>query len=213
MLYVLLLAPYMQYIPMTALSALLIHTAYRMSHYKQFLRVIRIAPRSDVVVLLVCFSLTIFVDMVAGVGVGVVCAAFLIIQRLSDLTSYDVEQASEQNESRAMTLPEGVMLYRIQGPLFFGTIEKAFDQTHFMHDHIHTLILDMSGVPFADITGLVAIKSMLRSIATPTRRILILCTEPKLRAQIEQKIAGEPVEKSVEFIPSVADYIQSSMRK
>jgi len=77
MLYVLALSPVISYMPMASLSALLVLTAYNMSHYRQFYRILTIAPRQDIIVLLACFGLTVFVDMVAGVSVGVMLAALL----------------------------------------------------------------------------------------------------------------------------------------
>lgn len=77
MLYVLFFSAYINYIPMTALAAILIYTAYRMSHHKQFFNMIKKAPQADVIVLLVCFLLTVFIDMVVGIGVGMICAMLL----------------------------------------------------------------------------------------------------------------------------------------
>lgn len=199
MVYVLLLAPYIGYVPMAALAALLIHTAYRMSHYKQFIRTLQIAPRSDIIVLLVCFTLTVFIDMVAGVGVGMVCAAFLLINRVTELTKIEVEGGDLSFANASEKLPMGTMLYRIRGPLFFGTIEKAFDRYQFTHDFVKRLILDIRDVPFIDMTGLVAVKSMLSSIAHEGRQVHIICNVPEVRNKIQQKIAPHKVAQYVHF--------------
>lgn len=206
MVYVLLLAPYISYIPMPVLAALLINTAYRMSHYKQFIRTIQIAPRNDVVVLLLCFFLTVFIDMVAGVGVGMICAAFLLINRITDLTEVKIE-SGKLGFSRK--LPPGVLVYRIRGPLFFGTIEKAFDRYNFIHDHIKNFIVDISDVPFVDMTGLVAIKSMLTSIANEERAVHIVCKTPAITRKIRQKISDHNVKKYVHFHQKLENAISS----
>lgn len=200
--YVLLLAPYISYVPMAALAALLIHTAYRMSHYRQFIRVLQIAPRSDVIVLLACFTLTVFIDMVAGVGVGMVCAAFLLINRITELTQIEVEGNGAETDA-ARVLPKGALLYRIRGPLFFGTIEKAFDRYRFTHDYINRFILDIRDVPFIDMTGLVAMKSMLASLAHEQRQVFILCDTPEVQEKIEKKISGHHVRPHVHFYPNL----------
>ncbi len=200
LIYVLMLAPYINYVPMASLSALLIYTAYRMSHYKQFIRTLTIAPKSDVIVLLVCFTLTVFIDMVAGVGVGMICAAFLLINRITDLTRIEVEGSTGGSASpEARNLPEGTMLYRISGPLFFGTIEKAFDHYQFTHDYIRHFILDIRDVPFIDMTGLVAIKSMLSSLAREERQIHIVCNTPDVQDKIRKKISGHKIEAHIHF--------------
>lgn len=203
MLYVLLLAPYIRYVPMAALAALLIYTAYRMSHVHQFVRTIRVAPRGDVAVLLVCFTLTVFIDMVAGVGVGMVCAAFLLIHHVAELT--DVE--TEIQEEEAANFPEGTVVYRIRGPLFFGTVEKLFDQYQFTHDFTRRLVLDMRDVPFIDMTGLVAIRSMLESIAHEERQVCIVCNNEKVRGSIARKIKGLEVEKSIRFYERIEQFV------
>lgn len=199
MLYMLLLVPYISYIPMTALAALLIHTAYRMSHYKQFVRTIQIAPRSDVIVLLVCFILTVFIDMVAGVGVGMICAAFLLINRVTELTKIEIEGNGNGLSTASQKLPKGTMLYRIHGPLFFGTIEKAFDRYQFTHDFINRLILDIRDVPFIDMSGLVAMKSLLTSIAHEDRQVHVICNMPEVLDKIQKKIDNHDVRNHVHF--------------
>jgi SulP family sulfate permease len=198
LIYVLLLAPAINYLPMAALSALLIHAGYRMSHARQFVRTILIAPRSDTVVLLVCFTLTVFVDMVMGVSVGIICAAFLLMRRVADLTQVELE-TSEEPLANKTPLPPGALVYRISGPLFFGTIEKAFDRYEFTHDYITDFILDISSVPFIDMTGLVALQSMFKSIANEKRTIHVICRTPAVLEKIQQKIKGEQVREYVQF--------------
>jgi SulP family sulfate permease len=205
MLYVLVLAPYISYVPMASLAALLIYTAYRMSHYRQFIRTIEIAPRSDVVVLMVCFTLTVFIDMVMGVGVGMICAAFLLIKRVTEMTNIEVEMEGEASPAINKKLPKGTMLYRIRGPLFFGTIEKAFDRYRFTHDFIRCFILDIRDVPFIDMTGLVAMKSMLISVASDEREVRIICNTPEVKDKLTRKIKGHAVEKYVKFYGAVEE--------
>lgn len=204
MIYVMLLAPYISYIPMPALAALLIHTAYRMSHYKQFIRTVQIAPRSDTVVLLTCFLLTVFIDMVAGVGVGLICAAFLLIRRLTDLTSSELLEKNG-NGRHAKKLPDGTLLYRIRGPLFFGTIEKAFDRYQFTHDMVDTFIVDITDVPFIDMTGLVAMKSMFISIAHEKRTVKVICNTPDVQQKLERKISDHHINRYVTFYPTLEE--------
>lgn len=198
LLYVLALAPLISYIPMAALAALLILTAYNMSHYRQFLRILKIAHRGDVIVLLTCFGLTVFVDMVAGVTVGVMLAALLFVQRIAGITEVEVE---ESGDGDAAKLPPNVMVYHIYGPLFFATVERTLDRTAFLRRRIDTVILDMQHVPLIDMTGLVAIRNLLTSDALSGKRI-IFCARPEVLSKIMQKLAHEPQLK-VETAPSV----------
>jgi SulP family sulfate permease len=203
MLYVLFFARFINLIPMAALAALLLNTAYRMSHIEQFARTIKIAPLSDTLVLLTCFSLTVFVDMVAGVTAGIVLASFLFMKRISELTQINLGAVPESTDGAPLPpLPDDVMVYRIDGPLFFGTVEKAYDSYTFAHDHIRTLIIDMRNVPLIDMTGLVAMKSMLAAIAREGRQV-ILCGRHDITGPILHKISGHPAHKYVKAVTTM----------
>ncbi|MBX7146824.1 MAG: STAS domain-containing protein [Alphaproteobacteria bacterium] len=187
--YVMLFAPIMSYIPMASLAALLLVVAYHMSHYKQFVRTIKIAPLSDTIVLLTCFSLTVFTDMVIGITAGVILSCFLFIQHIARLTQSQISHGAINHHphSKHFNLPNDVMIYHINGSIFFGTIEKAFDRTGFIQDHISTLIIDMQNVPFIDMSGLVAMKTMILDFQRKDRKI-ILCGHSHIIGKILQKL-------------------------
>lgn len=187
MLYVLALAPWISYIPMAALAALLLLTAYNMSHYRQFYRIVTIAPRHDVIVLLACFGLTVFVDMVAGVSVGIMLAALLFIQRIAAITE---AHADTPEEASSAGIPPNVLVYHISGPLFFATVERTLDRTAFLRHRIDTLVFDMKHVPLIDISGLVALKNLLLSDALKGKDI-VLCARPEILCKIMHKLEGE----------------------
>lgn len=189
LLYVVLFAPYMSYIPMASLAALLVIVAYRMSHWQQFIRTIQIAPRSDTIVLLACFGFTVLIDMVAGVTVGVVLACFLLVKRISGLTKSEVSHNStgHHHNIKNLKLPDDVMIYHINGSLFFGTVENVFSRTSFILGNIKTLIIDMEKVPFIDMTGLVAMKSLMLDMQAQKRKI-ILCGSKEITDKILHKM-------------------------
>lgn len=151
------LAPWVAYLPMAALAALLIVVARNMSEARHFVRLTRIAPRHDVLVMLTCFFLTVVFDMVVAVTVGVVLAALLFMRRMSVLTRAELETASDL----AIDVPAGVRVYEIAGPLFFGAAKSAMEALHIVGDDVHTYIIDMQNVPTMDATGLVALESVL----------------------------------------------------
>jgi SulP family sulfate permease len=207
MFYVLLLAPLIGYIPMSSLAALLLVTAYRMSHIRQFVRTIRIAPASDTVVLFTCFGLTVFVDMVAGVSVGIVLASLLFMKRMSELTEFTLEGPSRENKGD-FALPDNVMIYHIDGPLFFGTVEKAFERYRFVHDHVDRLIIDMERVPLIDMTGLVAMKSMLSGIAREGRQVY-LCGRWEITNRILHKLSGQSIRSQVKTAATLSEALEA----
>src|SRR6202034_3089004 len=110
-------------VPMASLGALLLLVAWNMSELRHFRHILKVAPRSDVLVLLTCYGLTVAFDMVVAVSVGVVLAALMFMKRMSEMTSGRVMAAPSADENRK--LPKGVTLYEIAGPLFFGAAQKA----------------------------------------------------------------------------------------
>lgn len=153
------LAPLVAYLPMAALAALLLVVARNMSEARHFARMLRTAPRSDVLVLLSCFSLTLLFDMVIAVGVGVTMAALLFMRRMAEMTGMHLDA----DTARAFDLPAHVQIYEIAGPLFFGAAQRALSALAPGAD-TRVVILDMSRVPVIDATGLVALESAMRSL-------------------------------------------------
>jgi sulfate permease, SulP family len=207
LLYVMTLAEYISYIPMAALAALLISVAWRMSHAWQFVRIIRIAPRSDTVVLVTCFLLTVLIDMVAGVTVGMVMAALLFMKRIADFTNLHVSTHDTPDRAHGR-LPKGVMVYRIEGPLFFGSINKTLEGADYIAPDVKKLILDLSQVPLIDVTGMMGIKTFLMSAAQDEREIFI-CGARAVTDRISQKIAGLPLARRVQILPTVQDALNA----
>ncbi len=156
---VLAIAPLLAHVPMSALAAVLLVVAWKMSDIGHFLRSLRIAPKSDTLVLLTCFSLTVAFDMVISVTVGVVLAALLFMRRMAELTGAEVY--GQGVPSPHGPLPEGVMLYRIAGPLFFGAAQKAMRALDRAPGQVRVAILDVTDVPSIDHTGLVSLESAL----------------------------------------------------
>lgn len=157
------LAPVLGYMPMASLAALLLLTAWNMSELRHFRHVLKVAPRSDIAVLLVCFGLTVVFDMVVAVGVGVVLAAFLFMGRMASFTESEIVEGHHPVLDEE--LPPGVVVYAVAGPLFFGAAEKAMSALHRIGDRARAVIIDLTDVPVMDVTGLVALESTLARLA------------------------------------------------
>jgi SulP family sulfate permease len=151
------LAPLLGYLPMASLAALLMVVAWRMSEVGHFIRIIRVAARSDTIVLLTCFTLTVVFDMVVSVTVGVVLAALMFMRRMAELAHVRLMQG--HHPQLVAELPADVRLYEIAGPLFFGAAEKAAGQMAQSSSGARAVILYLGGVPMIDMTGLVALES------------------------------------------------------
>jgi SulP family sulfate permease len=181
---VLLLAPLLAHVPMAALAAVLLMVAWKMSDARHFVHVLRIAPKSDVLVLLACFGLTVLIDMVVAVTVGVVLAALLFMRRMAELTGAEVYGGSDPAPHGP--LPEGVLLYRIQGPLFFGAAQKAMRALDRTPVHVRAVILDVSAVPTIDVTGLVSLESAIEHLRRQHTAVLLAGLNPQPAHALEK---------------------------
>jgi len=156
---VLLFAELLAYVPMAALAAFLMVVAWNMSEARHFAHIVKVAPKSDVLVLLTCFGLTVVFDMVIAVGVGLVLASMLFIRRMSELTGTLALDGESQQRHRQ--LPAHIAAYDINGPLFFGAAETAMSVLQKVRSDIEAVVIDMEDVPMIDMTGLVALESLL----------------------------------------------------
>jgi sulfate permease, SulP family len=159
---VLLLAPVLNYLPMASLAALLLIVAWNMSEVKHFAHALRVAPRSDVVVLLTCFGLTVIFDMVVSVTVGVLLAALLFMRRMAEVSG---SRLVDQHPIAQGGLPRDVLVYEVSGPLFFGAAQRAMSAFHrTAMSGVSVLVMDLSSVPAIDATGLVSLESALERL-------------------------------------------------
>jgi len=133
------LAPLVGYLPMAAMAALLLIVAKNMSEARHFVRLLRTASRSDVMVLLTCFGLTVLFDMVIAVSVGVMLAALLFMRRMAYMTKVSEGSADISH----LEVPKGVQVYEIAGPLFFGAAQTAMETLAVIHRESRVVVLQM----------------------------------------------------------------------
>ena len=185
---ILLLAPLASAIPLCCLSAILFVVAWNMSEFPHVVRLVRGAPKVDVGILLLTFFLTVFVDLVVAVNVGVILAALFFMRRMAD--SVNIEQ---QNDVPANSDPaglpvvpatNGVVVYSMDGPVFFGAAEKLERTLEHIQRPATTLILRMSNVPFVDATGIFAIEEIITDFKRHGATVLLV----ELRANVRYKL-------------------------
>jgi MFS superfamily sulfate permease-like transporter len=181
--------------------------ARNMSESRHFIRLTRIAPRHDVLVMLTCFVLTVAFDMVIAVSVGVVLAALLFMRRMSVLTNVQLETAS----SLDVDVPVGVRVYELAGPLFFGAAKSAMEVLHQVgDDQDHTYILDMQHVPTMDATGLVALESVLDRLRRSKIKVIFSGLAADVSAMLERAgIKREP--GTIAYAPDVETAISMAI--
>ncbi len=178
----LVLAPLVAFIPMASLAALLLLVAWNMAEVPSVLGVVRIAPRSDVFVLVTCFLLTVFVDMVSAISVGFVLAAILFMRRMAEITNSTLTLDNTE-EKRRLALPDGVVFYEVNGPLFFGAARRAMEALHASHtDAFRVLILHLGKVPVIDLTGFTALESAITALVKRNKIVIIAGPLPHPRS-------------------------------
>lgn len=203
------------YVPMAAMAALLLIVAWNMSDVPHFIRMLRISPRNDIIVLLTCFGLTVLFDMVISVSVGVVLAALLFMQRMTEITGATVREPASRS-AQGEPAHSGVMHYVIAGPLFFGAAKKALGALNIKRQGVHTVIIDLQDVPTIDATGMVALESTTEKLNDMGVRVILANLRPEPHAFVER--AGivtkdgmvsigdeselEPVIPSIEELPA-----------
>jgi sulfate permease, SulP family len=177
LLIVLLFARHAVYIPVAAMSAVLVMVAFRMGEWHE-LRRLHLMPRSDAVVLVSTFALTVIFDLVIAVEVGMVLAAILFIHRVSEttevslVTDEDVLESPEQI-AQGKPIPKGVLVYRIFGPFLFGAAEKMEDAMQRIDKLPRVLILRLHLVSAMDATALNALESIVERMHS-NRGVVIL---------------------------------------
>ena len=161
----LLLAPLAAHIPLAALAAILFVVAWNMSEAKHFIKIVRQAPSADVTILLITFFLTVFADLVVAVNIGVILAMLHFVRRMA--TSVEVKQATEQELTHEFAhsgyhqLPDDVLVFTVEGPLFFGAMENFERAIASSHSDPKHLIIRLKWVPFIDITGLQTLEEVI----------------------------------------------------
>lgn len=183
------LGPMVGWIPMASLAGLLLVVAWNMSERHNFGGLLRVAPRSDVAVLLTCFLLTIVFDMTVAVTVGFLLAAVMFMRRMSEISEakfVPVLDATE-DEGGERHLPDGVGLYEINGPLFFGAAQKAMDRLHGAPGLPHrVLVLHLGRVPVIDATGFAALENVCRYLVHHRMQVVLAGPLPRPRAVFDR---------------------------
>jgi SulP family sulfate permease len=187
---ILLFAPLASTIPLCCLSAILFVVAWNMSELPHVFRVLRGAPKADVGILLLTFFLTVFVDLVVAVNVGVIFAALFFMRRMADSVNVEqhIEQLPDSGTPGSPAVPEnnGVLIYSIEGPFFFGAAEKLERSLEHIHRATTTLILRMGNVPFVDATGIFAIEEIITDFRRHGATVLLVEVRPNVRYKLDR---------------------------
>lgn len=163
------LMPYASLIPMPTIAAILFMVAYNMSEWREFIDLIKKSPKSDILVLVATFALTVIFDLVVAIEIGLLMAAILFMKRMAEVTDIQkwkdiVEESSEEDLNdpdniRLKKVPKHTIVYEINGPMFFGAADQ-FMNISLEDSRVKIVILRMRSVPAMDVNALHSLHSV-----------------------------------------------------
>ncbi|MDF2514396.1 MAG: sulfate permease, SulP family [Herbinix sp.] len=163
------LMPYASLIPMPTIAAILFMVAYNMSEWREFAGLMKKSPKSDILVLVATFALTVIFDLVVAIEIGILMAAILFVKRMADVTDIQkwkdtTEESGEDDLSdpeniRLKKVPKHTIVYEINGPMFFGAADQ-FMNISLEDSRVKVVILRMRSVPAMDVNALHSLHSV-----------------------------------------------------
>ncbi len=216
--FVLVAAPLLSYIPLAALAAILAFVAWNIAEFDHIRAILTGATTGDRFVLLITFLLTVLVDLTVAIEVGVVLAALLFMHRMANAVEIETEahlieeDVPDSTPRSAETIDAArnhrrSVVYRINGPFFFGATQKFSSVLDSIGDAPDVYILDLSGVPFVDSTAAAALKSFVRHAQGQGAGIVLASATPRVRHMLRDFGIGHP---DVRFSPDVSSAMASS---
>ena len=153
------LMPYAAWIPMPVIAAILFMVAYNMSEWREFVDICKTAPKSDILVLVLTFGLTVVFDLVVAIEIGLLVAAILFIKRMADVTRIRTWKTADEKVTddmgRLKSVPDGTKVYEFDGPMFFANSDVVSSIP--VDDNTKVIILRMRSVPALDVSALKAL--------------------------------------------------------
>ena len=196
------LMPLVKYIPMSCLAGILMVVAYNMSEWRSFRAILR-NPKSDIIVLLVTFVLTVIFDLTIAIEVGVLIACLLCMKRMAETTNVSVisdeidpmADTDVQGNLEHLIIPEGAKVYEINGPYFFGIGNKFEEMMGDMGGRAKVRIIRMRKVPFIDSTGVHNLSNMCRMCSQMGVKVVLSGVNPTVMNVLENAGMDEVVGK------------------
>lgn len=212
LLFMLLLAPLMRYVPLAGLAAILLIVAWNISEIEAFRHTLS-APKGDRLVLLLTFFLTVFFDLTIAIEVGVVVAAFVFMFRMAEAVEIQSGQRMLEDDegdtdpSQRARLPAGVEAFQISGPLFFGAANRLDDLLDQFRVPPKVFILRMRLVPVIDASGVHALETLLERCQRRGIALIVsgLQTQPR---RVLAQMRLHPREGALHIVPDFDSALQ-----
>jgi SulP family sulfate permease len=215
----LLLAPYAKLIPLSCLAGILVVVAYHMSEWRQFISILK-GHKTDVIILLTTFLLTVIFDLIIAIEIGIILSSFMFMKRMSEAVQI-INISSEKNyneqlfEDELKGISKDILVYEINGPLFFGAARQFQETILNNQTDIKVLILRMRYVPMIDATGFQSLKAIISSFKNKGILIVLSGISVDLRKSlrnngiynlVERKYLVKDIQKA---ITKSNDYLNS----
>lgn len=192
------LAPILSYLPLAAMAALLLIVAWNMSAFPRVVYLLKRAPKDDIIVLILCMSLTVLFDMVIAITIGIILASILFMRRIAKMTKINI-------------LPkyttESTLVFRVNGPLFFAAAERIFDDLLTKSNNHSNIVLQWDAVPILDAGGLNALQNFIDNM--PKEKRLLICEIPFQPLKTIAKAQMEPIKGRLSFHSTLDDALAS----
>jgi SulP family sulfate permease len=199
----LLFAPYAKLIPLSCLAGILIVVAYHMSEWRQFISILK-GNRMDIIILLTTFFLTVIFDLIIAIEIGIVLSSFMFMKRMSEsvqIQNISTEATNSEHlfDEEFLDLPPGVLLYEINGPLFFGAARQFQETITNTHLQPHIIIIRMRYVPLIDATGYQSLKEIIKSFKAKGITVILSGISESLKNDFEKNQMFEVLEHDFIF--------------
>ncbi len=217
LLIMLLLAPVAKLIPLSCLAGILVVVAWHMGEWHHFFSMMK-SNRMDVLVLLTSFFLTVFFDLIIAIEIGMILSSFIFMKRMSEATSIKtagnllepkVENEGKLFEEELSGIPKNVLIYEINGPLFFGASQKFQEVITDLNKQPEILILRMRYVPFIDATGINRLKEMCKQLLARGTNIIISEANHEVRHEMLKAQLYAIIDKH-NFVLNINDALKKS---
>ena len=175
-------APLAADIPLAALAAILFQVAWNMSEPKRCLHILRRAQRAAYILFFITFFLTILVDLVVAVNIGVILSTLHFIGQMAKV----VEVRKEEHSRDAAALPDNVLMFIVNGPFFFGAMEKFETTLADINTQPRAVVLRMRWVPYIDITGILTLERVISGLQKRGIRVIVTGANEQVRASLER---------------------------
>lgn len=180
-------------IPLSVLAGILVYVAYNMSEWRTFRTILR-GQRSDVVVMLTTFFLTVLFDLTVAIEIGMVLAAFLFMRRMAEIGDIrpvenrvmELEDRDDPDSIQHFDIPQGVQVFELNGPLFFGVAHKFKEAMRRVSKPPKVVILRMRFVPTIDETGIHNLREFIRNLEARKIKVLLSGVSPMLQEELQE---------------------------